>query len=176
MTVSVLAAVSTTSGMSPPGRSAAAARNDASQPGSSCSAMVELELTRSRLRRSARSAAIPASIPAATSSTRAAHSAITAPSSVRLEPRGVRRTSVTPVCASMARIRAETACWLIPICRAALFRLPDRATPSSTSSAARSGTCVLSAIGSPNQVQARLVSHQAYGGYCGRPVPVSVQT
>jgi len=105
--------------------------------------MVELELTRSRLRRSARSAAIPASSPAATSSSRAAHSAITAPWGVRLEPRGLRRTSGTPVCASMARIRAETACWLTPICWAALFRLPVRATPSSTSSAPRSGTLLV---------------------------------
>ena len=72
--------------------------------------MVELELTRSRLRRSARSAAIPTSSSPATSSSRAAHSAITAPSAVKLDPRGLRRTSATPVCASIARIRAETAC------------------------------------------------------------------
>ena len=63
---------------------------------------------------------------------------------VRVEPRGVRCTSATPVCASIARIRAETACWLTPACRAAPFRLPVPATPSSTSSADRSGTCVLS--------------------------------
>jgi hypothetical protein len=145
MTVSELTAVSTTSGAGPPGWPAAA-RNEASQAGSSCSAMVELELTRSRLRRSARSAAIPASSPAATSSSRDAHSAITAPWGVSAEPRGLRRTSGTPVCASMARIRAETACWLTPICRAAPFRLPYRATPSSTSSAPRSGTWALSAM------------------------------
>src|SRR5262244_587333 len=168
MTVSVLTAVSTTLGTGPP-RRPAAARNDASQAGSNCSAMVELALTRSRLRRSARKAAIPASSPAATSSSRAAHSAITVPSAVRLEPRGVRCTSATPVCASIAAIRADTACWLTPACRAALFRLPVRATPSSTSSAARSGTCWLSAIWSPHRIQATLVSCQAGDNYCTLP-------
>ena len=77
-------------------RRAATARNDASQAGSNCSAMVELALTRSRLRRPARKAAIPA----AASSSRAAHSAITVPSAVRLEPRGsgaaARRRSAPP--------------------------------------------------------------------------------
>src|SRR5215472_15406817 len=168
MTVSVLTAVSTTLGTGPP-RRPAAARNDASQAGSNCSAMVELALTRSRLRRSARKAAIPASSPAATSSSRAAHSAITVPSAVRLEPRGVRCTSATPVCASIAAIRADTACWLTPACRAALFRLPVWATASSTSSAARSGTCWLSAIRSPHQIQATLVSCQARDNYCTLP-------
>src|SRR5215831_3378181 len=62
-----------------------AGRKDASHPGSSCSAMVELALTRRQMRRSWRSAAIPASRPAATSSTLAAHSAITAPSAVRVD-------------------------------------------------------------------------------------------
>ncbi len=106
--------------------------------------MVELALTRSRLRRSCRSAAIPASSPTATSSSRAAHSAITAPSAVSLEPRGLRCTSTTPVCASIARICAETACWLTPAWRAAPFRLPLVATPRSTSKAARPGTYALS--------------------------------
>jgi hypothetical protein len=144
-TISVLAAVSTISGTCWP-RPPTPARKEASQAGSSCSAMVELALTRSRSRRSWRNAARPASSPAATSSSRAAHSAITAPSAVRVEPRGVRCTSTTPVCASIARIRAETACWLTPISRAAPFRLPLLATSSSTSSAARSGTWLLIAI------------------------------
>ena len=123
--------------------------------------MVELALTRSRARRSWRSAAIPASRPAATSSSLAAHSAITAPSAVKVDPRGVRCTSATPVCASIARIRAETACWLTPACRAAPFRLPVPATPSSTSSADRSGTCALSVTAATRHLQARLVPHQA---------------
>ena len=55
----------------------AAARNDISQVGSSCSAIVELELTPAAP--AVRSAAIPASSPAATSSSRDAHSAITPP-------------------------------------------------------------------------------------------------
>ncbi len=149
MTLPVLPSVSTMSGAGLPGRLAAA--KDASQAGRSCSAIVELALTRRRLRRSWRRAAIPASSSAATSSSRAARSAMTTPSAVRREPRGVRCTSATPVCASIARIRAETACWLTPACRAALFRLPVLATLSSTSSAARSGTCVLSAIAHPTR-------------------------
>lgn len=102
--------------------------------------MVRLALTRSRARRSARRAAIPASTSAAASSSRAAHSAIMTPSVVSLDPRGLRCTSVTPVWASIALIRAETACWLTPAALAALLRLPSWATPSSNSSAARSGT------------------------------------
>lgn len=68
---------------------------------------------------------------------------------VSREPRGVRCTKVTPVCASIARTRAEAACWLTPACLAALFRLLVLATLSSNSSAARSGTCGLSAIRPP---------------------------
>jgi hypothetical protein len=48
--------------------------------------------------------------------------------------------------APLAQAGAETACWLTPICWAALFRLPTRAAPSSTSSAPKSGTRVLSAV------------------------------
>jgi hypothetical protein len=60
MTASVLAAVSTISGGGLP-RRPAANRNDTSQAGSSRSAMVKLALTRSRLHRSARRAAVPVS-------------------------------------------------------------------------------------------------------------------
>ena len=138
-----MAAVSTISGAVPPAATASA-RNDASHLGSSCSAIVELALTRNRARRSWRSAAIPASSPAATSSTRAAHSATTTPSAVSADPRADRCTSATPVWASIARIRDDTACWLTPAFCAAPLRLPAWATASSTSSADRSGTCPLS--------------------------------
>ena len=106
--------------------------------------MVRLALTRSRVWWSVRNAASPASSSRATASSRAAHSATTTPSGVRLDPRGVRAISATPACASADRTRADTACWVMPSCREAAFRLPVCATASSISRAARSGTRSLS--------------------------------
>ena len=55
-------------------------------------------------------AARPASSSPATASSRAAHSATTAPSGVSAEPRGVRVIRATPACASADFTRADTAC------------------------------------------------------------------
>ena len=106
--------------------------------------MVRLALTRSRTCWSPRNAASPVSSSAATASSRAAHSATTTPSGVSVDPRGVRAISATPARDSAERTRADTACWVMPSCREAAFRLPVRATASSISRAFRSGTRSLS--------------------------------
>ena len=54
------------------------------------------------------------------------------PAGVSRDPRGSRSSSTAPTCASIARSRADAACWLIPACRAAAPMLPYRATASRT--------------------------------------------
>ena len=90
-------------------------------------------------------------------------SAMTVPWAVKLEAREVRCTSVTPVCASMARMRADPACWLTPVSRAVQLRLPVLATLSSTSSAARSGTWLLSTIPSSHPATSQVCIRQPQG-------------
>jgi hypothetical protein len=90
---------------------------------------------------------------------------------------------------SMARIRAETACWLTPIYRAALFRLPIRATTSSTSNApvfrpagkqvwvpARKTRALTWAIVGLQVVKASLVPRQARGPYRRQAAAASLES
>ncbi len=60
------------------------------------------------------------------------------------EPRGVRTARCTPVWASIDANRADTACWVNPISRAAAPRLPSLAIAIKTSNEASSGMRELS--------------------------------
>ena len=116
------------------------ARSATSQPGSRCSAMVRLAAMLRWPRRSARSAAMPASSCSAASSTRPP----TAPAARRSGSAPTRgatgRAAARPTSDSMVRTRDDAACWVMPSSAAAALRLPVRATTTSSSSARSSGT------------------------------------
>ena len=90
--------------------------------------MVRLAATRSWASRARRRLAMPLSSSPAWASSGAAQSTSSAPAGVSRDPRGSRSSRTVPTWASIARSRADAACWLIPACRAAAPMLPYRAT------------------------------------------------
>ena len=145
-------------------------RSATSQLGSRCSATVRLDATRSWASRARRRLAMPVSSWPASASSGAAQSTTSRPAGVSRDPRGSRSSSTAPTCASIARSRADAACWLIPACRAAAPMLPYRATAANSSRAVSSGTCGLSGtLPTIDRSQQLVVGWQGQAGYQAAP-------